>query len=59
MRQPAYDDGPGIGRLLKVHNWSWTVVLLAVNLLVFLGMNHPFEQQIGKSRKEFVIIASA
>ena len=36
MRQPAYDDVPGIGRLLKVHNWSWTVVLLAVNLLVFI-----------------------
>lgn len=36
MRQPAYDDGPGLGRLLKVHNWSWTVVLVVVNVLVFV-----------------------
>jgi membrane associated rhomboid family serine protease len=36
MRQPAYDDGPGWGRLLKTHNWSWTVVLLAVNILVYV-----------------------
>lgn len=36
MRQPAYDDGPGFGRLLNGHKWSWTVVLLAINVLVFV-----------------------
>jgi len=36
MRQPAYDDGPGFGRLLKMHNWSWTVMLLVVNVFVFV-----------------------
>ena len=36
MRQPAEDDGPGWGRLLKAHNWSWTGVVMAVNILVFV-----------------------
>lgn len=36
MRQPAYDDGPSFSRLFRMHKWSWTIVILAVNVLVFL-----------------------
>jgi len=36
MRQPAYDDGPSFSRLLKMSNWTWTIVILAVNVAVFL-----------------------
>ena len=47
MRQPVYDAGPGLGRLLRVHNWSWTVVLVVVNVLVFIVecalSSHPLD----------------
>ena len=36
MRQPAYNDGPGFAHLLKVNNWSCTVVLLVIYALVFI-----------------------
>jgi len=36
MRQPAYDDGPSFQRLFRWHNWSWTMVVLAINIAVFL-----------------------
>jgi membrane associated rhomboid family serine protease len=36
MRQPANDGGPEFLRRLQIHNWSWTVVILVVNVLVFL-----------------------
>ena len=37
MRRPAYDDGPGFGRLFRRPRWSWTLGLVLVNVAVFLA----------------------
>lgn len=37
MRAPAYNDGPSFARMLDIRNWSWTVIIIVINVLVFLA----------------------